>query len=366
MIRVFHIITHFDVGGAERVAVNIAKSKNPEFEYHIVGLMHAHSEFTPAFIKELDESHIKHHCGFMPQIHFHYLFERLAAFVFPLWFIFLFLKYRPQVIHTHTEMPDLAVFCFFKLFPWLLRRVKIVRTIHNTQLWYGEKTSGAIVEKWMQRQHANIAISKSVRDEYKKNYHELPPIICNGVGQVKQEPYPHLIKDKVNILFAGRFEEQKGIDTLIQTVKAMADNCGFFFHIAGSGRMEEHLKSSLKDCSNCTIIPPIYGVSKYLGSFDFLFMPSLYEGLSILSIEASMAGLPVVANDCEGLRDTLPQDWQLKAHENNIAEYVNMFTTTTPQQRKSLSRSSFEFVKCNFSVERMQQSYEKVYAAGRL
>ena len=26
-MRVFHVITHFDVGGAERVAVNIAKSK---------------------------------------------------------------------------------------------------------------------------------------------------------------------------------------------------------------------------------------------------------------------------------------------------------------------------------------------------
>lgn len=26
-MRIFHIITHFDIGGAERVAVNIAKSQ---------------------------------------------------------------------------------------------------------------------------------------------------------------------------------------------------------------------------------------------------------------------------------------------------------------------------------------------------
>ena len=39
MKRVFHIISHFDMGGAERVAVNIAKSGNPDIEYHIVELI---------------------------------------------------------------------------------------------------------------------------------------------------------------------------------------------------------------------------------------------------------------------------------------------------------------------------------------
>ena len=36
MKRIFHIISHFDMGGAERVALNIALSENPDFEYHIV------------------------------------------------------------------------------------------------------------------------------------------------------------------------------------------------------------------------------------------------------------------------------------------------------------------------------------------
>ena len=36
MKRVFHIISKFDLGGAERVAANIAKSGNDDFEYHVV------------------------------------------------------------------------------------------------------------------------------------------------------------------------------------------------------------------------------------------------------------------------------------------------------------------------------------------
>ena len=41
MKHVFHIITHLDVGGAERVAFNIAKSDNPAIEYHIVEVVHS-------------------------------------------------------------------------------------------------------------------------------------------------------------------------------------------------------------------------------------------------------------------------------------------------------------------------------------
>ena len=51
-MRVFHVITHFDVGGAERVAVNIAKSKTQGIEYHLVEVVRGEGEFSDAFIKE--------------------------------------------------------------------------------------------------------------------------------------------------------------------------------------------------------------------------------------------------------------------------------------------------------------------------
>lgn len=49
-------MSHFDVGGAERVAVNIAKSQTEGFEYHVVELIRAHSAFTKVFIKELEDA----------------------------------------------------------------------------------------------------------------------------------------------------------------------------------------------------------------------------------------------------------------------------------------------------------------------
>ena len=60
-MRIFHIITHFDIGGAERVAVNIAKSQTTGMEYHLVEVVRGNGEFSQSFIKEL------HDCG----IYFH-------------------------------------------------------------------------------------------------------------------------------------------------------------------------------------------------------------------------------------------------------------------------------------------------------
>ena len=50
-MRIFHIITHFDIGGAERVAVNIAKSQTTGMEYHLVEVVRGNGEFSQAFIR---------------------------------------------------------------------------------------------------------------------------------------------------------------------------------------------------------------------------------------------------------------------------------------------------------------------------
>ena len=57
-MRIFHVIAHFDLGGAERVAASIAKSNNANMEYHLVELMRGKSQFSDDFIKELSDAGI--------------------------------------------------------------------------------------------------------------------------------------------------------------------------------------------------------------------------------------------------------------------------------------------------------------------
>ncbi len=364
MKRIFHIISHFDMGGAERVALNIAKSKNDDFEYHIVEVIRGRSAFTKQFIYEMKQAHVLYHRSPIPVVSFHYIFEKLAAILFPLWFLFIFRKYRPNVIHCHSEIPEWATYRFFHIFPHLATGCKIVRTIHNTSLWNGLKKTGAKVENWLQSKHANIAISTSVVDNYQQEYHEIPPIIYNGIAPSPyKQIYPDIRKDKINILFAGRMEKQKGIKHLANIITSLKDDERYFFHIFGEGRLKTILTRQLTGLSNNIIHPPLYGLQSYLGSFDYLLMPSEHEGLALLSIEASLEGTPTIINAAKGLEDTLPPKWQLKVTDNQISDYMRLFEEVIPTgNRKQWGEEAKEYALSHFSIEKMQQEYEHFYS----
>ncbi len=360
--RVFHIISRFDLGGAERVAANIAESGNRDFEYHIVEVLRGNSTFTEGFVKELRDAGVRCHRSWMPNFHFHFMAERIAAMLFPIRFLIIWLRFRPDIIHAHTETPDMCLWTFFLFFPWLQRRCRIVRTIHNTCLWTGLKRFGRKVERFYQRNNANIAISQSVLECYNREYGSVPPIIYNGVPEVKQEKYGKLVGGKVNILFAGRFEEQKGICHLIYIIKALRDMPQYHFHIVGCGKLKQMVVKELGRLDNVSVVEPIFGISRFLASFDYMLMPSEFEGLPLMAVEASMAGLPVICSDCKGLCETVPSDWPLTAHGNSHAEYLNIFRNIIPKaDRTKLQLTVRNFVKERFSIESMRKGYEQLY-----
>lgn len=298
---VFHIITHLEMGGAERVAINIAKSQSPQFEYHVVEVVKGNSDYTSSMLEELKEHGIIVHRSNIGN-------NKKAILLFPFRFIRLFRRYHPNVIHSHTEVPDLSLFLFSKLFPSC--RYKLVRTIHNTQLWNEWKKIGCYVEKWFDRRNANISISMAVTSSYKQNWGGVNRnirMIYNGIATSAQLPFPDLSPNKTNILFAARFTEQKGGDALIDIVKNV-DKSKFSFTIAGHGPLGEHINEQLSAWENVTVIPPISNLSHYLGSFDYVLMPSVFEGLGLLSIEASLSGTLAIINAISGLSETLPED----------------------------------------------------------
>ena len=377
-MRIFHLITHFSLGGAERVAANIAESQTHGMEYHVVEIMRGRTAYTPKFIDELEKAGVRCHRSWMPDVSFHFLFERIAALLFPLRMLYIILRWRPDVIHTHTETPDLALYVFSRVFPRMLRRVKIVRTIHNTRLWTGLPRTAQWVEAFFKSHNANIAISDSVRDSYADRFGEVPPIINNGVAEVEQKDYFNAQNSKLKtqnsklkILFAGRLEPQKGVVVLCKVLKMLAGDARFFFTIAGDGSQRTLVEQTLAEIAaegksvNAELVPPIFGLAGYMQSFDYLFMPSEFEGLSMLSMEASLNRLPVIANACPGLADTLPADWSLLAHGNNLDDYRRIFNLLPTADRDALTQQAYAFAKERFSVRTMQERYEAWYKAER-
>ena len=150
----------------------------------------------------------------------------------------------------------------------------------------------------------------------------------------------------------------------------LAGDARFFFTIAGDGSQRTLVEQTLAEIAalgkpiNAQLVPPIFGLAGYMQSFDYLFMPSEFEGLSMLSMEASLNRLPVIANACPGLADTLPADWALLAHDNNLNDYRHIFNELLPTaDHDALTQQAYDFAKDRFSVRTMQERYEARYKA---
>jgi len=357
MIHIFHIISKFDLGGAERVALNISKSSSQQFQYHLVEVARKRTEYSAKFIQEAKDNGIIIHESPIVNI-------KLAVLLFPFWFVFLQVKYQPSILHVHTEIPDLGVRLFCSFFGWLSNKTMVVcRTIHSTQLWNDWSWLGSWVEKKYIENRRNIAISASVKERYEERFHVSGlPIIYNGVSEVTQIKYDGIRTGRCNILFAGRFSEEKGINELMEVVKHFKNDDRYWFHLVGSGSMSTDLVRTLSDANNVTIRDTIYNISRYLGSFDYVLMPSHFEGFGLMSVECSYSKTPCIINDCPGLRETLPADWPLVVSNNSVPVYIELIESLTRQFNRAVwAQTAFEFVNSHFSQKRMQEEYENFY-----
>jgi glycosyltransferase involved in cell wall biosynthesis len=138
-------------------------------------------------------------------------------------------------------------------------------------------------------------------------------IIHNGVdvglfnSEDRAGKYPLQIR---KILFLGSLEHRKGPDTLIKAFVAV--RAGFpqvELHLYGNGEAAylEFLKN--------LVLPEIaagvkfrgycHDISRALPDYDLMVVPSRAESFSLVTIEAMLAGLPVIATRCGGPEELL-------------------------------------------------------------
>lgn len=103
------------------------------------------------------------------------------------------------------------------------------------------------------------------------------------------------IQNKFVIGNVGRFTSQKNQDFLIDIYSEIyKKNSESILIIIGDGKLEKRLKSKAKKINlekNIIFLSKINDVNKYYQAMDAFVLPSIYEGLPVVGIEAQTAGL---------------------------------------------------------------------------
>ncbi|NIA22248.1 MAG: glycosyltransferase [Anaerolineaceae bacterium] len=118
-----------------------------------------------------------------------------------------------------------------------------------------------------------------------------------------------LPKDARLLLFVGRLTRQKGLDILLRAFSTIAaEQPQVHLLVAGDGeqgRELEHLSKWLGLAERVHFLGRRDDVAGLLKTAEVCVLPSRWEGLSLVLLEAMAAGRPVIATRVEGSREVL-------------------------------------------------------------
>jgi glycogen synthase len=187
-----------------------------------------------------------------------------------------------------------------------------------------------------------------------------------------EQPQPGHDNRSLNLLYAGRFASDKGIDTAIRAMAKMVideGRVGMRMSLAGSGSTEyetylRHLVTEVGLSDYVTFlgwIPP-EEMPKLLRKFDILLLPSIWpEPFARVVLEAMISGLVVVATQTGGTVEILTDGENgLLFAPGSVEDLVQKITylANDPGLRRRLALAGHQTVAERFTVVKMIDEIE--------
>ncbi|EMI54992.1 glycosyltransferase [Rhodopirellula sallentina] len=169
-------------------------------------------------------------------------------------------------------------------------------------------------------------------------------------------------------LFVGRLHEQKNLALLQRTVDRFVDRPERKLVIAGGGPQREALTRWAEQVGHdrVRVLPWQPDVAPLIAACRVFVLPSHYEGMPNVVLEAMAAGKPVVCSRVEGSDELIGDDAEQGFEPNNDVEFVQKVDRFLEDaglaDRVGLANRGR--METDFSVQRMVDAYRDLY--GRL
>ncbi len=355
------VITDLEVGGAEKCLTQLAlRANRQQFNPEVVVLQPPPPPERAAYTRELEAAGVP--------VHFlnARTFWSLPRVVWQLWW-----RLRKQ--------PKPVVQCFLyhaNVAGVLAARLAGIRGVYVGVRVAEQSRFRRRVEKFVYSlAQAIVYVSRSVRRGYRNERWGFPFVITNGI---EIEPYQSALPAKLAdegipdevplLLFIGRLHEQKGLDWLFpllpQIFTALPEH---HFAIVGTGPQREWLQAEARKLQiedRVHFLAWRTEVPSLLQRAQLLLLPSRYEGMPNVVLEAMAAGLPAIVTRCEGVAELLGEETNhLAVDFGEDAAMIDRIVILAgdEERRQQISTILLERAREHFSMEVKTLLYESLW-----
>ena len=357
-MRICQIITTLELGGAETLLANFCNILSEKHEITVLYL-----KGDPKVLKLFNPRII------IKQVPIN---ARCAGVIRD------FLKsWKPEIVHTHLGHAD-----FIGL--WAARGLplKMFCTMHNIHFkWdWRDKLIFSIYRFYFQtwaRKCQVICISKVVAKHVSQNlnvkadnvhvlYNGIPGSDCH-LSKPEAREQSGIGKEKFVILFVGRLEKQKAVHVLLNAIPLLREIPDLQVEIIGSGSLQSELQELTENLGLNNMVNfrgNSYNPEPVFIASDVFVLPSVFEGLGIVILEAFRSRLPVVASAIEGPAELIENNKNGLLFERENQEdlaYKIKELYHNKELRTRLSEEAYERFENNFSIEYYTLRLEQLY-----
>ncbi|MFZ2644341.1 MAG: glycosyltransferase [Verrucomicrobiia bacterium] len=352
--RVLNFITELNVGGAERLLVEVLPRLDRAKIEPQVACLYGDGPLAAALEKAGIRVHrLRSSQKFDPR---------------PLWrLVRLLERERIEVLHTHLIQADVLGYWAGRL----ARTPAIVSTKHNVRYYERQERWLRPLARWGERRmDAIVAVSSAVAGEY--GHARRLWVIHNGVDCQKFSPLP--VPSHGPVVCVANFTMQKGHRILLEAVaRLVPDFPGLQVELAGSGPMRDDLQARaarLGLASRVAFLNTVSDVRPVLSRASMFVLPALWEGLGLAVLEAMAMGRPVIVTDVDGLREIVTHERSgLVVQSGNVTALAEAIARLLRDHAlaQRLADTARAHVVEDFGLERMARRLEDFYEsmAGR-
>lgn len=259
-----------------------------------------------------------------------------------------------NLIHAHmTHAMILAV--IMKIF---FPKLKIVFTSHNTT--FGSKIRNVLIYILKPFRNIDILFSEEQRTSiYKNPYKVIPNGINTKPYQIKLNKF-----EKFTFLSVGRLDEAKNHLHLVECVKDLADkNLDFEVLIAGEGSLRNQIEEKIsryKLEDKVKLLGIRRDIKELMSQSHVFVMPSLWEGLPIVLLEAGASDLPCISTPVGTIPSLLNESNAYLTDNQNFSKTME-YVYNNYKEAIEKSKKLHEKVLSNYSIESIVINHELIY-----